>query len=602
MGAMAGNQRRRAGRVLACGAMAIAGMACVTPMSSQAQSAVVPIPGQTNAEPVPSYLGAPAVPQSISMTPVPQNASIARNGTALVHDDSYMSDTIPWGAPLGTSPAVLSNYLQADCGSIGFDKASHVVGVCMGPSSSYVYLLDPASLAVISSLEIPPAYLLQGQSPASGYFYINQYNRIVVPTSTNEVWVIGETGTGNSTTLTKLGSLDLSSVIPAGDSLVTVFPQSGGALWFASRQGIVGTVDSSRTIHTYLLPVGEKITNSFAVDPAGGVFIASDHAMYRFDSLSDGSISMAWRQTYDRGTRIKPGQFAQGTGTTPTLVGTKYVTITDNADPYMHVLVYKRATTISGSRLLCSVPVFGAYTGADEVSEVSTDTSIIVTNNYGYTPDAVTNGGTTSPGIARIDIQGGTGCKVVWANNSISIPNAVTKLSLSNGLIYAYTKAQGPDTTDAWYLTAMSFSTGQVVWQQLAGTGANYDSLYAGIASSPDGKYAYIGVTGGIVSFRDSTTATPAATPAPTATATSAPSPTQTSPPTSTSTAIPATSTSTAVSSDTATPIPSDTAAPVPSDTATPVPTDPATAAPTNTALPAPTSTPGGIGTHGTHA
>ncbi len=60
----------------------------------------------------------------------------------------------------------------------------------------------------------------------------------------------------------------------------------------------------------------------------GGVFIASDHAMYRFDSDAQGRPVITWREAYDRVNRQKAG-----TGTRPTLMPTEYVTIIDNADP-----------------------------------------------------------------------------------------------------------------------------------------------------------------------------------------------------------------------------------------------------------------------------
>src|SRR5438552_1561465 len=85
---------------------------------------------------------------------------------------------------------------------------------------------------------------------------------------------------------------------------------------------------------------GEAIGNSFAVDETGGVFIVSDHAMYRFDAGAMREPVVTWRAEYDRGTRLKPGQVNFGSGTTPTLMGTGWVAITDNADPQLHVVVY----------------------------------------------------------------------------------------------------------------------------------------------------------------------------------------------------------------------------------------------------------------------
>src|SRR5439155_743051 len=141
-------------------------------------------------------------------------------------------------------------------------------------------------------------------------------------------------------------------------------------------------------------------------DFSGGVFIVSDHAMYRFDAGAMREPVVTWRAEYDRGTRLKPGQVNFGSGTTPTLMGTSWVAITDNADPQMHVVVYWRAPSAPGPRLLCAVPVFAPGMGATENSLIGTGTSLLVENNYGYTGPASVNGGaTTEPGVSRIDVR-----------------------------------------------------------------------------------------------------------------------------------------------------------------------------------------------------
>ena len=90
------------------------------------------------------------------------------------------------------------------------------------------------------------------------------------------------------------------------------------------------------------LDTNEQITNSFAVDETGGVYIVSDAALYRFDAGAGGTPAVTWREEYANSGVRKPGQVSPGSGTTPTLVGSKYVAITDNADP-MNVVVYRRA-------------------------------------------------------------------------------------------------------------------------------------------------------------------------------------------------------------------------------------------------------------------
>ena len=89
-----------------------------------------------------------------------------------------------------------------------------------------------------------------------------------------------------------------------------------------------------------MLP-GEQIENSFSVGP-DGVYIVSDHALYRMERAADGTPHVVWRETYDRGTQRKVGQINQGSGTTPSLIGDKYVAIADNAEPRLHALVYRR--------------------------------------------------------------------------------------------------------------------------------------------------------------------------------------------------------------------------------------------------------------------
>jgi hypothetical protein len=230
--------------------------------------------------------------------------------------------------------------------------------------------------------------------------------------------------------------------------------------------------------------------------------------MYRFDADGQGTPKITWSEPYDRGNRLKAGQFSQGTGTTPTLMGSDYVAITDNADPRMHVNVYRRAAAVEGSRLLCSVPVFQPGHSATENSLIATDHSIIVENNAGFHVDAVHRKvlGTSFPGITRIDVDD-SGCHAVWTNDSVRIPSVVSKLSVQNGLIYTYTLQKGPSGgvsgADGYYFTAIDFHTGQTVFQRLIGQGTYFDNYYSGIHLGPDGNTAYVGVVVGLVAIRD---------------------------------------------------------------------------------------------------
>jgi len=236
------------------------------------------------------------------------------------------------------------------------------------------------------------------------------------------------------------------------------------------------------------------------VDETGCEIIVSDAALYRFDAAAGGTPRVTWREEYPNSGVQKPGQVSPGSGTTPTLIGSKYVAITDNADP-MSVRVYRRGADVSGSRPACSRPVFEQGATATDNSLIGIGKSLIVENNHGYSgPAATTQGGTTSPGLERVDItEGGGTCKGVW-RSAETAPSVVPKVSLANGLVYTYTKPADP--SDAWYFTALDFRTGATVYKQLAGTGLGFNNHYAPITLGP-GATAYVGVLGGLVLLRD---------------------------------------------------------------------------------------------------
>ncbi len=267
--------------------------------------------------------------------------------------------------------------------------------------------------------------------------------------------------------------------------------------------------------------LGEVIANSFAIDESGGVFVVSDHALYRFD-VRDERPEVTWRKTYDRGTRVKPSQVSQGSGTTPTLIGRAslpsggWIAITDNADPRMNVLVFQRGKAGPGSRPVCRQPVFPAGQGADENSLISVPGGLIAENNYGYGLKTLAlRQPTTVPGLVKIhvDYRDG-GCRIAWSNDTARVPSSVSKASLGSGLVYAYTHPAADELAyrvplllgqlapDAWFFTAFSIRTGEQVWSRYVGSGLLFNNHYAAVSIGPDGT-AYVGTVGGLVRIAD---------------------------------------------------------------------------------------------------
>jgi hypothetical protein len=498
----------RIGRLRLTGAAgALSVVALVLPASSALAERVpaAPIPqNPSDVAAVPAFIGSPATPKAVSAPTVPQNPFMAPNGRSNLHDDAYMTNTYQWSGSLGRNMQGLSTYQNGECASLTFDSQGRIVAICIGLDGPRLAMFDPQTLDLLAVMPLPP------RSPngnpftdfsGGGYFYLDQSDRAVIPTTNRQVWVVGETGGTAEPGFSLQHAYDLSASVPSGDQLISALPDWSGRIWFATTKGLVGTIDpASGAIKT--LNTAEAIGNSFSVDQAGGVFIVTDRALYRFDAGADGSPNVSWRESYPNIGVVKPGQTEDGSGTTPNLMGSKYVAITDNADP-MEIVVYRRAKHVAASRVVCTVPVFGKGESSTDNSLIGTGRSIIVENNYGYTgPTATSRGASTSPGVERVDINAnGTGCSRVWHSDERA-PSAVPKLSLAAGLAYTYTKPPRSDGIDAWYLTALSFRTGKTVYSQLAGTGLGYNSNYAPVSIGPDAAM-YVGSLGGLVRLRD---------------------------------------------------------------------------------------------------
>lgn len=476
-----------------------------------AQTKIPEFPG---VKPAPVYIGNPATVKPISALPIPQNPFMAPGSWGAVHDDTYASDTYFTGGPLGNEPEVFSSYLgsQTAPGSVSpmvFTDDGLLIAIAVqvdlaaGTVSISMVLLEADTLKPLFALPLPPPVVTEPISgkfrPAGVYFYLDNFGRVIAGTTERTIWVISHTSTTLSHDAT-YGNLE----IPEDHTIQALQPDFSGRIWLTTKQGLIETVNGTTgaLIGEYQLPDGELIVNGHSADENSGVFIVSTAAMYRFDADALGKPVVTWREPYDAGTHIKSGQVDIGSGSTPTLMGTEYVTITDNAQPKINVLVYHRGKEVTGPRLHCIVPVFQGQS-SNEQSLIATDRSIIVPNNYGYSSaDATTHGNTTKPGMARIDVEP-YGCRTVWTNEEVVAPSVVNKMSVADGLIYSYTKPKGPANTDAWYFTALDFESGAVVYSRLAGTGILYNNHYAPVYLGPDGKTLYAGVVGGIVAIRD---------------------------------------------------------------------------------------------------
>ncbi len=468
----------------------------------------LPIPSLPTDLLVPDFVGGPAIKRPIAHPAIPQNPWLSADGTNTMHNDSYASDAYAVSGPLGKNLTVSSaSYGIRECATIAFDSKRRIVGLCGGLEGFGMMVIDPVTLKPISELRTSARNLAAGTNPLTDicggtYFFLDK-NDVAYPTTAQKTVLKIKVNTDG--TMVKQNEWSLGSYVAADDCLIATMPDWKGRLWFFTQQGTVGTLNrSTGAVKITRLPAGEQVTNSVSTDETGGMYVVSTHALYRLDATAAGTPKITWREAYDRGVRLKPGNLSQGSGTTATLLGKQWVAINDNADPQTNILVYDRRKGVK-KRLHCTQPVLAANEGTTENSLVAAGSSFIIENNYGYGgPTTTILGKTTTPGLSRVMVDA-KGCHIAWTNNEIA-PSSVPKASLGNGLLYAYTKPQLSDplgnAVDAWYFTAIDIRTGKTKWSRLTGTGIQWNNHYASIYLGPDGA-AYIATLAGLIRIKD---------------------------------------------------------------------------------------------------
>jgi hypothetical protein len=412
-----------------------------------------------------------------------------------------------------------------------------VVAVSGGRPRSCLAAVDPQTLN-IQVRWLPPA----SQDLNLAYLAETTEDQVVVTTRQGHVFVVQRRDDANGPSFSLVRDVDLigERVLKPTELLLAAMFDSRGKIWFTTG-GILGIgdqpapfttlgfIDLTGRVHSIRI-ADQIVENGFAVSgttafvvtgPAG----ADDHPgangyMAAFRAGPHGTVETRWRDAYPAGDARKPGGFARGSGSTPTLLGHRYVAITDNANSQIHLRIYRQGKVEAGDhQLVCSVPLFSPGASANDIGTIGeeihgTDSGMAL-NDYNAPPiqlaltPATINGfnnmNQMAPGAERVDIGGdGRGCRVVW-DTPIRI-KSVPFLSTATGLVYGYT--QDAELTAGgqyvWYFVALDYRSGKEVWRIRAGAGGTYNDSYEPGSLGPDGSF-YQGLPFGVVRLRDAT-------------------------------------------------------------------------------------------------
>ncbi|WP_295651149.1 hypothetical protein [uncultured Dietzia sp.] len=430
-------------------------------------------------------------------------------GTATVHGDAASTDTLPGRGP-GANSAITSSLTGATCSTVFIGSDGMPVALCTSyvgmnpptPLAPTVKLFHPDTADVLAEVQLAKGALLGGV-----YGYLDDRDRVVVADGNRRLLAVGHERTAEGPWRMTVEVLaDLSPAVPEGDAVTGLMPAFDGRVWFATSNGVVGTVrpagagleggdgsryddDNDPGLRFLALPAGERITNGLTVRP-GGASVITTRALYEIDSEADGLPVVRWRHGYEVGPGRKPGLLAYGSGTTPTYFGPDdgLIAITDDSEP--PDLIVLRQT--DGSEV-CRMPAFATTLdpstaaadgvlldgpAATENSIIAFGDALVLVNTYGfeYPPFAV-DGPAVPPsapytgGMTRIDVDvNGSGadgtCSRAWT--SLARTASLPKLTTGDGQIHAM--AYGPAAADAAFGPAGS-QVGPLPGQELLDLG-----------------------------------------------------------------------------------------------------------------------------------
>ncbi len=473
----------------------------------------------------PDFYGEVAVANPLGEVEVPQHPYLADEGTNGMHGNSYNTDAYSYSGPLGKDPIVKSRSLEVFGGLVAtlmFDSQGRIMCISGNAIGFRLLLLDADTLEILAETRLPQRAStieaiksldfdkISSDTSGGAYCHLLKGDRPIIGNSDNviQIFYIDESSGKPEWKVEK--EWDIDKYLPEGSYLTDAIPDYEGNIWFVTRPGEVGFIDAETEEVRMMTLEDEEIQNTLAICE-DGIYIVSDHAMYRFDINEENLPYYTWRTPYDRGTSLKPGAINQGSGTTPTLLDVpcddgsvrKLCAITDNADKHVNLVIYDRLT----GEVIDEVPLFKENESVSENSVIAYGRSFIIENNYSETGAGfLVNDPRSTPGVTRVDMNADcTAAEVVWEIDEASA-TVVPKLSTGNGLVYLYTREINEDIPEravAWYLTAVDFRTGETVYKVFTGEGKNWNNSYGPITIGPNGT-AYVGVFNGLISISDS--------------------------------------------------------------------------------------------------
>ena len=277
--------------------------------------------------------------------------------------------------------------------------------------------------------------------------------------------------------------------------------------------------------HTAEFDRGESVNGAVAVDPKGGIFVATDSSMHKLvwtgKALSRAAADGAWSSPYDVGREVASAKVGRGTGATPVLMGygsdpDKLVVVTDGSDRMKLVAFWRDEVPAdfqqrpgTKSRRIAGQLEIGA--GLEPKPEFIQTGQPVIVKGYGAFVvngvhasgeqdallDTLVVGPVREPpvGVERAEWEPSKRAwRSVWTRGDVATTGMIPVVSTVSEvvLVHGYTKADG------WELTGLAWNTGKTVHRSLFGQDALGNGGHGLIQFLPNGDLLFNSIGGAI--------------------------------------------------------------------------------------------------------
>jgi hypothetical protein len=494
--------------------------------------------------------------------PAPANPYLAQSNYPLPHRSSAQQDSTPVAGPLDRSRRL--DPTEIDYVHLG---PAHFGAFISGPYAdgrraiwsngvNGIYKVDHDSFKVLAHLPSAQAKKFYGAAEADAsiarfdrgnegflalvrafraasvlrdlsgvYTMVDRDHRFYVGDKAGSILAYGDASEGRADSPIELkGRYDFPAEVTG--NLIGINMTFDGWIVAATEHGFVVLVSrdlkQSRMIRLRYSEQAERdsgrpgygwVRNSFAVDEAGGIYVASrDHlhkVVWNGQRLSTDEADGAWSEPY-------PNSTGDGTGSTPALMGfgdeDRFVVITDG-DQLMNVTLmwrdgippdWKNLPGVSSRRIAGRLP---ASMGKLHLKAVQSEQAVVVA---GYGALVVNNQPRNEPwylpkqanrllvsflgsspshqpfGVQKFEWDPRARLlRDAWVNETVSSPNCVPMVSLASNRAYLVGARD-----NQWTLEALDWDSGASDFHYVIG-GQRYNSLFAGTIVDDAGRILY---------------------------------------------------------------------------------------------------------------